>query len=184
MLSSLKQQQSPRAGSPPDAAAAAPAAGGGGFSGVERSVGSGGGAPPPLTTLDDQQGQPVKVQVSEGLWVGGGIGRAAHRGRRLEVHAHACAGARRTSHHQAAPCAPAPAWSAAARPPIMTRCYHAVLCCAVLCCATQVYRKSFKEFTDLRLVQQLGGHTGVVWALKFSRNGRFLASGARARLPV
>lgn len=41
----------------------------------------------------------------------------------------------------------------------------------------QVYRKSFKEFTDLRLVQQLGGHQGVVWTLKFSRNGKFLASG-------
>lgn len=43
----------------------------------------------------------------------------------------------------------------------------------------QVYRKSYREFTDLRLVQQLGGHQGVVWALKFSRNGRYLASGGR-----
>lgn len=41
----------------------------------------------------------------------------------------------------------------------------------------QVYRKSYKEFTDLRLVQQLAGHQGVVWTLKFSRNGKYLASG-------
>jgi hypothetical protein len=47
----------------------------------------------------------------------------------------------------------------------------------------QVYRKSFKEFTDLRLVQQLGGHQGVVWTLKFSRNGKFLASGDAAAAP-
>ena len=40
-----------------------------------------------------------------------------------------------------------------------------------------MYRKSFKEFTDLRLVQQVGGHQGVVWAMRFSRNGRYLASG-------
>lgn len=70
MLSSLKpqqaQQDSPRGGQPPGDSAgpmAAGAAAGGGFSGVERSVGSGGGAPPPLASLDDQQGQPVKVQV-------------------------------------------------------------------------------------------------------------------------
>ena len=41
----------------------------------------------------------------------------------------------------------------------------------------QVYRKSYREFTDLRLVQQLGGHQGVVWTMKFSRNGKYLASG-------
>lgn len=40
----------------------------------------------------------------------------------------------------------------------------------------QVYRKSYREFTDMRLVQQLGGHQGVVWTMKFSRNGRYLAS--------
>ncbi|PSC74579.1 signal transducer [Micractinium conductrix] len=40
----------------------------------------------------------------------------------------------------------------------------------------QVYRKSYKEMTDLRLVQQLGGHQGVVWTMKFSRNGRYLAT--------
>ncbi len=41
----------------------------------------------------------------------------------------------------------------------------------------QVYRKSFKEFTVLRLVQRLTGHQGVVWTMKFSRNGKYLASG-------
>lgn len=52
---------------------------------------------------------------------------------------------------------------------------------SIICSHLQVYRKSYKEFTDLRLVQQLSGHSGVVWALKFSRNGRFLASGACCR---
>lgn len=47
-----------------------------------------------------------------------------------------------------------------------------------------MYRKSYREFTDLRLVQQLGGHQGVVWTMKFSRNGRFLASGALRALSL
>ncbi len=53
--------------------------------------------------------------------------------------------------------------------------------------ALQVYRKSFKEFTGLRLVQRLTGHQGVVWTMKFSRNGKYLASGeiprASSRFP-
>eukprot|EP00887_Chlorella_sp_A99_P008211 scaffold12.g8211.t1 len=40
----------------------------------------------------------------------------------------------------------------------------------------QVYRKSYKELTDLRMVQQLSAHQGVVWAMRFSRNGKYLAS--------
>lgn len=48
----------------------------------------------------------------------------------------------------------------------------------------QVYRKSYREFTDLRLVQQLGGHQGVVWTMKFSRNGRFLASGGSLAITI
>lgn len=60
--------------------------------------------------------------------------------------------------------------------PFIKQLYFFKICCRVTH-TLQVYRKSYKEFTDLRLVQQLGGHSGVVWALKFSRNGRFLASG-------
>lgn len=41
----------------------------------------------------------------------------------------------------------------------------------------QVYRKSYKELTDLRLVQQIPAHQGVVWTMKFSRNGKYLATG-------
>lgn len=40
----------------------------------------------------------------------------------------------------------------------------------------QVYRKSYKELTDLRLVQQIPAHQGVVWTMKFSRNGKYLAT--------
>jgi WD40 repeat protein len=39
-----------------------------------------------------------------------------------------------------------------------------------------VHRKSVREFADLRLVQEVQAHTGVVWAMKFSRNGRYLAT--------
>jgi hypothetical protein len=37
-------------------------------------------------------------------------------------------------------------------------------------------KKAFKEFTDLRLVQTLPAHRGVIWAARFSRGGRHLAT--------
>lgn len=39
-----------------------------------------------------------------------------------------------------------------------------------------VTRKKYKELTDLRLVQRLVAHEGVVWAAKFSRSGKYLAT--------
>ncbi len=183
MLSSLKpqqaqQQSSPRGGQPPGdgaapMAAGAAAGGGGGFSGVERSVGSGGGAPPQLTSLDDRQGQPVKVQVSALLgcslvhcWL---------------VHQAMCA-PRQTAGILSGDQRSLPSGSLSLAglatvgwPALILR--AAVSYFQKIAFILQVYRKSYKEFTDLRLVQQLGGHSGVVWALKFSRNGRFLASG-------
>ena len=40
----------------------------------------------------------------------------------------------------------------------------------------QASSKPYKELTDLRLVQQVPAHQGVVWAMRFSRSGRYLAS--------
>ena len=39
-----------------------------------------------------------------------------------------------------------------------------------------VHRKVYKEFTELRHVQELKGHVGAVWCMRFSHCGRFLAS--------
>lgn len=39
-----------------------------------------------------------------------------------------------------------------------------------------VARKPFKELSDLRLVQQVAAHQGVIWAMRFSRTGRYLAT--------
>ena len=39
-----------------------------------------------------------------------------------------------------------------------------------------VNRKKYKELTDLRLVQRLPAHEGVIWAAKFSRSGKYLAT--------
>ena len=40
----------------------------------------------------------------------------------------------------------------------------------------QTKSRQFKEFSDLRLVQTLSAHQGVVWTMKFSPSGRYLAS--------
>ncbi|KAK9818208.1 hypothetical protein WJX72_008854 [[Myrmecia] bisecta] len=40
----------------------------------------------------------------------------------------------------------------------------------------QVHKKSHKELADLTIVQELHAHSGVVWTMKFSRNGRYLAT--------
>eukprot|EP00890_Picochlorum_soloecismus_P000740 jgi/Picsp_1/1667/NSC_05141-R1_wd repeat-containing protein 44-like len=37
-------------------------------------------------------------------------------------------------------------------------------------------RKNFKEFSDLRLVQSIYAHEGVIWAAKFSKSGKYLAT--------
>eukprot|EP00884_Botryococcus_braunii_P023494 jgi/Botrbrau1/9829/Bobra.0313s0008.1 len=42
-----------------------------------------------------------------------------------------------------------------------------------------VHLKLYKELTDLFLIQELHSHTGVVWAMKFSKNGRYLATGGQ-----
>ena len=39
-----------------------------------------------------------------------------------------------------------------------------------------VHRKIYKEFTRLELVQEMKGHVGAVWCMKFSYCGAFLAS--------
>lgn len=40
-------------------------------------------------------------------------------------------------------------------------------------------RRSVKEMSDLRLVQELKAHQGVVWTVRFSPNGLLLASGGQ-----
>ena len=40
----------------------------------------------------------------------------------------------------------------------------------------QTHRKNFKEFSDLRLVQSIYAHEGVIWAAKFSKSGKYLAT--------
>ena len=40
----------------------------------------------------------------------------------------------------------------------------------------QVHKKIYKEFTDLRIVQEIGAHKGAVWSMKFSLDGLYLAS--------
>jgi WD40 repeat protein len=44
--------------------------------------------------------------------------------------------------------------------------------------ATKVHShcKLYKEFTDLRLVQELAAHEGAVWTMKFAPNGLYLAT--------
>ena len=37
-------------------------------------------------------------------------------------------------------------------------------------------KKIYREFTDLRQIQTIEAHQGVVWALKFSGDGHYLAS--------
>ena len=39
-----------------------------------------------------------------------------------------------------------------------------------------VHRKIYKEFTDLRIIQEIGAHKGAVWSMKFSLDGMYLAS--------
>ena len=39
-----------------------------------------------------------------------------------------------------------------------------------------VSKKPFKEMTDLRLVQTVAAHQGVVWTMRFSKSGRYLAT--------
>lgn len=39
-----------------------------------------------------------------------------------------------------------------------------------------VSKKPFKELTDLRLVQTVAAHQGVVWTMRFSKSGRYLAT--------
>ena len=39
-----------------------------------------------------------------------------------------------------------------------------------------VNTKLYKEFTELRMVQELQAHQGAVWAMKFSQDGKYLAS--------
>lgn len=38
-------------------------------------------------------------------------------------------------------------------------------------------RKQFKELSHLRVAQELDAHEGLIWAMQFSRNGDYLASG-------
>ncbi|KAK9850113.1 hypothetical protein WJX84_008956 [Apatococcus fuscideae] len=40
----------------------------------------------------------------------------------------------------------------------------------------QVHKKLVKELAELYLVQEIHAHQGVVWIMKFSRNGRYLAT--------
>ena len=37
-------------------------------------------------------------------------------------------------------------------------------------------RKNFKEFSDVRLVQSIYAHEGVIWVVKFSKTGKYLAT--------
>lgn len=37
-------------------------------------------------------------------------------------------------------------------------------------------KKPFKELTDLRLIQSVAAHQGVVWTMRFSKSGRYLAT--------
>ena len=37
-------------------------------------------------------------------------------------------------------------------------------------------KKPFKELTDLRLIQTVSAHQGVVWTMRFSKSGRYLAT--------
>jgi WD40 repeat protein len=39
-----------------------------------------------------------------------------------------------------------------------------------------VSKKPFKELTDLRLVQTVAAHQGVVWTMRFSKSGRYFAT--------
>ncbi|KAK3232629.1 hypothetical protein CYMTET_57026 [Cymbomonas tetramitiformis] len=39
-----------------------------------------------------------------------------------------------------------------------------------------VHKKIYKEFTQLRMIQELDAHEGAVWTMKFSMDGKFLAT--------
>mmetsp|Transcript_1600 Transcript_1600/g.3523 ORF Transcript_1600/g.3523 Transcript_1600/m.3523 type:complete len:757 (+) Transcript_1600:184-2454(+) len=39
-----------------------------------------------------------------------------------------------------------------------------------------VQKKIYKEFTDLRMIQELGAHKGAVWSMKFSLDAQYLAT--------
>ena len=43
----------------------------------------------------------------------------------------------------------------------------------------QVHRKQYKELCNLQVRQHLEGHDGFIWAMIFSRDGSFLASGGQ-----
>ncbi|KAK9821320.1 hypothetical protein WJX81_001477 [Elliptochloris bilobata] len=44
------------------------------------------------------------------------------------------------------------------------------------------HRKLVKELTDLLLTQELAAHEGVVWTMKFSKNGKYLATAGQDTL--
>jgi WD40 repeat protein len=46
---------------------------------------------------------------------------------------------------------------------------------------TVAHRKIFREFTDLRLVQTLSGHEGVVWKIAFNDTASLMASAGKDR---
>ena len=38
------------------------------------------------------------------------------------------------------------------------------------------HRRSFKDFSDVRLVQKVDAHEGAIWTMKFSNCGKYLAT--------
>ncbi|CAM6121484.1 unnamed protein product [Calypogeia fissa] len=46
----------------------------------------------------------------------------------------------------------------------------------------QVYKKNFKDLSDLHMGQEIQAHQGAIWTMKFSLDGRYLASAGQDRV--
>jgi WD40 repeat protein len=47
---------------------------------------------------------------------------------------------------------------------------------------TVAHKKVFREFTDVRLVQTLTGHEGVIWKIAFNDTASLMASAGKDRV--
>lgn len=46
----------------------------------------------------------------------------------------------------------------------------------------QVHKKQMKELSELRILQKVEAHDGLIWAMKFSPDGLYLASGGQDKV--